>query len=91
MAEAGNNNQNSNEGQQNTSICPQPFTDMQIHLMIRNDIELFGKFSVSPSPCADKGNGGTGGALGNEHGQRQDGNGWVMPDERRRLSRAIPA
>ncbi|KAJ0155225.1 Homoserine dehydrogenase [Fusarium oxysporum f. sp. albedinis] len=34
---------------------------MQIHLTIRNDIELLGKFSVSPSPCADKGNGGTGG------------------------------
>lgn len=64
MAEAGNNHQNSNEGQQNTSTLPpraQPFTDMQIHLTIRNDIELLGKFSVSPSPCADKGNGGTGG------------------------------
>jgi hypothetical protein len=67
MAEAGNNYQNSNSGLKIRALSPQPFTDMQIHLTIRNDIELLGKFSVSPSPCADKGNGGTGG-----HGMGRD-------------------
>lgn len=47
MAEAGNNHQNSNEGQQNTSTLPPTFYRHADYLMIRNDIEFSASFPLA--------------------------------------------